>query len=201
MDNAESSNVGDNVAATDTHSDKIFTTPKQPLKKPKVSSTSATNAAIIVETVNLLRPIQTRKNDKDEYTLYGKQVAIKLRNITSPQARFSVQQIINNVLFEAEMGHFSYNSQPNFSGLPTFQPPCNSQANFYGQPIFQPPYNSQPIFYGQPTFQSPPSTQSLTSPHSSPSYTSPLPSPAPSHTSTSENVISATDFDDQLLSL
>lgn len=82
------------------------------MKKRKLNS--AVSVPVIDEAVNLLRSIQSNKKEKDEYQLYyGEQIAIKLRNITSPQARFAAQQIINKTLFEAETGILvnPYNSQ------------------------------------------------------------------------------------------
>lgn len=93
------------------------------------------------EAVNLLRSIQSNKKEKDEYDSFGEQVAIKLRKITSPQARFEAQQIINKTLFEAEMGINTHqqtypnifpstyqNYQPQLSPYPLTQSPTlNSQ--------------------------------------------------------------------------
>ena len=99
----ETSNVEDNDGVTSTK--RTFTSPKTPHKKCKVNSSSAINVPIIEEALNLLKTIRSNKQKKkDEYELYGEQVAIKLRNITSPQARFTAQQIINITLFEAQMG-------------------------------------------------------------------------------------------------
>lgn len=160
MDNAievETSNVEDNDAIIRTPYKKTFTSPKKPLKKRKVNSTSAVNVPIIDEAVNLLRAIQSNKKDKDEYQLFGEQVAIKLRNITSPQARFSAQQIINNTLFEAEMGMgvYSSNYQPFFHQQQTY-------PNMYPYPN----QNIQPQLSPYPS----PSSRTLTSPHSSSTF-------------------------------
>ncbi|XP_072392420.1 uncharacterized protein [Diabrotica undecimpunctata] len=77
----------------------------------------ATNLPIVNEAVNLMRFITTKRAEKDEFSLFGEQVAMKLRKIVAPFARFSVQNIINTVLFEAEMGkydnpHFINHSHP-----------------------------------------------------------------------------------------
>ncbi|CAG9841144.1 unnamed protein product [Diabrotica balteata] len=77
----------------------------------------ATNLPIVNEAVNLMRSISTKRAEKDEFSLFGEQVAMKLRKIVSAFARFSVQNIINTVLFEAEMGkydnpHFINHSHP-----------------------------------------------------------------------------------------
>ncbi|KAG5876816.1 hypothetical protein JTB14_014146 [Gonioctena quinquepunctata] len=57
-----------------------------------------------------MRSIQSNKAEKDEYSLFVEQVAIKLRKINSPQARLTVQHIINQALFDGEMGMYSHNT-------------------------------------------------------------------------------------------
>lgn len=99
----ETPNVEDNDVITNTS----YT--KQRIKKSKVGSTSAG----LEEVVNLLKSIQSNKKEKDDYQLFGEQIAIKLRNITSPKVKFDAQQIINKTLFEADNGMMinSYHSQ------------------------------------------------------------------------------------------
>uniref|UniRef100_A0A6P7GRR9 Uncharacterized protein LOC114345629 n=2 Tax=Diabrotica virgifera virgifera TaxID=50390 RepID=A0A6P7GRR9_DIAVI len=85
--------------------------------KSRGRKSMATNLPIVNEAVNLMRSITTKRAEKDEFSLFGEQVAMKLRKIVSPFARFSVQNIINTVLFEAEMGkydnpHFINHSHP-----------------------------------------------------------------------------------------
>lgn len=48
--------------------------------------------------------------NRDEFDLYGDQVAIKLRNISSPYAKVTVQNKINTLLMEAELGLFDAES-------------------------------------------------------------------------------------------
>lgn len=78
------------------------TTPKN--KKRKLAANLASSTApILHEGMDLMRSIQSRKVDRDEYLLFGEQVAMKLRR-PSPRARFMVQHAINQALFDAEMG-------------------------------------------------------------------------------------------------
>lgn len=79
------------------------------------------------EAVKLLRSVQSKKKEKDEYDSFGEQVAIKLRKITSPQARFEAQQIINKTLFESEMGMagYSYNANTHQQTYPNLFPSTN----------------------------------------------------------------------------
>lgn len=90
---------------------KEFKSPKKPMPtKRKHGSHSATSTPVMNEAINLMRSIQSNKVEKDEYSLYGEQVAMKLRKINSPQARFTVQNIINQALFDGEMGIYSRNT-------------------------------------------------------------------------------------------
>lgn len=117
------------------------------------------------EAVNLLRSIQSKKKEKDEYDSFGEQVAIKLRKITSPQARFEAQQIINKTLFEAEMGMagYSYNANTHQQTYPNIFPSTNEnyRPQLSPYPLTQSPtLNSQ---YSSSSFsasQSPSSVRS-----------------------------------------
>lgn len=50
--------------------------------------------------------ISSYKLEKDVYSLFGEQIAINMRKIASPYARFVVQNAINNVLFKIETEKF-----------------------------------------------------------------------------------------------
>jgi len=144
--------------------------PKKGIKKRKINS--AVSVPVIDEAVNLLRSIQSNKKEKDEYQLYGEQIAIKLRNITSPQARFAAQQIINKTLFEAETGILvnPYNSQPMF-----YQ---QTYSNMYSN------LNYQPQPYQSPRYPPP-----LISPNSSSSFPVSQSSASSHSESTSDNLL------------
>lgn len=116
------------------------------------------------EAVNLLRCIQSKKKEKDEYDLFGEQVAIKLRKITSPQATFEAQQTINKTLFEAEMGMagYPYNANTHQQTYPNIFPSRNQnyQPQLSPYALTQSPLNSQ---YSSSSFsasQSPSSVRS-----------------------------------------
>lgn len=44
----------------------------------------------------------------DEYTLFGEQIAIKLRSLKTDYARITVQHHINNLIYEAQMDKYDY---------------------------------------------------------------------------------------------
>ncbi|XP_074038816.1 uncharacterized protein [Leptinotarsa decemlineata] len=61
------------------------------------------------EALNVMRSLQSKRaNIDDEYSLYGEQIAIKLRKLSSPRTRLVVQNKINQLLFEAEMGYLEH---------------------------------------------------------------------------------------------
>ncbi|KAF5305365.1 hypothetical protein FQA39_LY09194 [Lamprigera yunnana] len=73
---------------------KEFKSTKKPmLTKHKHGSHLAASTPILNVALNLMKSIQFNKAEKDEYSLFGEQVAIKLRKINSPQARFIVQRL------------------------------------------------------------------------------------------------------------
>lgn len=58
---------------------------------------------------------------EDEFTLFGKSVAYKLRNIKNDRARVIAQHYINTILFRAEMTNFNENvSLPTADEFPLF---------------------------------------------------------------------------------
>lgn len=160
----ETRNLEDNDAITNTPYQRIFFT-KEPIKKSKIGSTSAAKVPVLEEAVNVLKSIQSNKKEKDEYQLFGKQVAIELREITSSQARFAAQEIINKTLFGAENGMMVnlYNFQPMFhqQTYPNMYLPQNlnyqSQLSSYSSPRTLISPNSSSSF---------PASQSSTSTHS-----------------------------------
>lgn len=48
-----------------------------------------------------------KRFEKDEYTLFGELVAIKLRQLTTEHAKIVVQHIINTTLFDGQMGKYN----------------------------------------------------------------------------------------------
>jgi len=50
------------------------------------------------EVYSIIKEIHGNKNERDEYTLSGKQVVLKIRKLSSPYAKIIVQHIINTTL-------------------------------------------------------------------------------------------------------
>lgn len=86
------------------------------------------------ELLTIMRDIHGEKSVRDQYTLFGEQIGMQIRDLPTPYSRKVVKQIINNVLFDAEMGKYDYpsttSSQP-YSGLHPYSQPFNSDAPTY----------------------------------------------------------------------
>jgi hypothetical protein len=90
---------------------KTFKSPKalksKSARRRLVGSPGSSNA--LDEALNVMRSLQSKRaNIDDEYSLYGEQIAIKLRKLSSPRTRLVVQNKINQLLFEAEMGYLEH---------------------------------------------------------------------------------------------
>ncbi|XP_044760513.1 uncharacterized protein LOC123317941 [Coccinella septempunctata] len=95
---------------------KEFQSPKAASSKSakrKLSDIRSPSAPIIDEALNLMRSIQNKRADNtDEFSLYGEQIAIKIRRLSSPRTKFIVQNEINKILFDAEMGYYDQHNTP-----------------------------------------------------------------------------------------
>ncbi|XP_046144686.1 uncharacterized protein LOC123988482 [Osmia bicornis bicornis] len=60
----------------------------------------------VKEAYNIMKEMYRNRSPRDEYTLLGEQVAIKVRQLPSAHARIMVQHIINTTLFEAKLGEY-----------------------------------------------------------------------------------------------
>lgn len=97
-------------------------------RPPKGSTTEAVQNTVSMasEALATMKNILVKKesaNERDEFTVFGEHVALKLRKLTSNRVRSIVQHKINNLIFEAEMGNseysyndFSSNSSPSLLG-------------------------------------------------------------------------------------
>lgn len=119
---------------------------------------------ITEEAFKIMKSISTEKKAKDEYTLFGEQVAIKLRKLSDNKAKATVQHVINTVLWQAELGKYdgdcdlsSINAglAPNnlpFSYNPSSYPPHFGSYQPHPGPSPRPPFtlnmNSYPMNSG-----------------------------------------------------
>ncbi|KAI4460866.1 hypothetical protein MML48_5g00012963 [Holotrichia oblita] len=110
----------------------------------KYQTITTNNMPILNEAISLMRSIQSKRQntERDEYSVFGEQVAIKVRKLKSPHAKFMIQSVINSALFEAEMGKYDSFPVPKFQS-PTpnynFVPPLPNVNTYYSR--FQLPVN------------------------------------------------------------
>ena len=64
----------------------------------------------------MMKKIFEGRKERDEYDIFGEQVACKLRKLSN-YSKLSAQHIINNVLLEAELG--KYDERPS---IPSYNP-------------------------------------------------------------------------------
>lgn len=69
---------------------------------------------------------------RDEYHIYGELVGHKIRSLSTDFAKLTAQQMINNILFDAQLGKYDYPSYPQYTPSQTgSQTPmaCNSEPS------------------------------------------------------------------------
>lgn len=66
------------------------------------------NDAAIEKTLEMVDSLIRNRKDVDEYTLFGEQIAFKLRTLKTDYARITVQHHINNLIYEAQLGKYDY---------------------------------------------------------------------------------------------
>ncbi|KAJ8949611.1 hypothetical protein NQ318_007373 [Aromia moschata] len=92
--------------------------------------------------LSIIKNIQVRKAFKDQYTVFGEHVGMRIRDLPSPHAKTIVKHIISTVLFEAEMG--KYDNPNSFHPLihslltvyPTFYSHNSHSLEYLNIPIF-----------------------------------------------------------------
>lgn len=63
-------------------------------------------ASQALTTMNNIFSKKIEAQERDEYTIFGEQIAVKLRKLSSDRVRSIVQYKMNSLMFEAEMGKF-----------------------------------------------------------------------------------------------
>lgn len=145
---------------------------KSPLKNRKrvfrSNESSPQSIAVANEALSIMKDINERRQQKDEYSLFGDQIAVKIRKLPTEYAKNIVQHKINNILFDAAMGRFNHpaeaQSYRRSHTTPYYTPFNISPASPYSSvsPSFSPlPYES-PLRYSYGT-QSHPSTSPCSS--------------------------------------
>jgi hypothetical protein len=86
------------------------------------------NDAAIEKTLEMVESLIRNKRDVDEYTLFGEQIAFKLRTLKTDYARITVQHHINNLIYEAQLGKYDHPQTQN-QGYYTTQYSTNAQSS------------------------------------------------------------------------
>lgn len=79
-------------------------------------------------------PFHKNINDKDEFQIFGEFVACKLRSLSSPLVRSTVQHSISDIIYQAELGNFNHFSAQlqnhSFVNCSTrdSNPPCKKES-------------------------------------------------------------------------
>ncbi|KAF5298305.1 hypothetical protein FQA39_LY11789 [Lamprigera yunnana] len=91
--------------------------------KPRGTTDTEDNGTVDIEnkeaTEELKEDESKKMQDRDEVSAFCEQVAMKMRKLSSPYTKFAVQNAINNILFEAEVGQFPNSPSPLFHHNPT----------------------------------------------------------------------------------
>lgn len=101
--------------------------PKRRVKDSKSISSAATqqNQAMLVEAFDILK--SSAAASTDPYFSYGQHIANELRKY-DPRTLAQVKHAINNVIFDADMGKYSYNYA--VEGTPISVVPHDSASNY-----------------------------------------------------------------------
>jgi len=98
-----------------------------------------------------MKSIQEKNTTRDQFSVYGEEVGIRIRDLTSSNAQKITKHAISNILFEAEMGkydnvthfqHFNPQFYPPFPNPPYPSPPLNYPSSSSSQYPGQMPTNN-----------------------------------------------------------
>lgn len=134
---------------------------KSPLKNRKrvfrSSESSLQSIAVANEALSIMKDISDRRQEKDEYSLLGDQIALKIRKLPTEYAKIIVQHKINTIIFDAQMGRYNHppeaqsyrysHNTPYYSPFPI--PPASPYSSI--SPPFSPHSNQTPHQYSYET--------------------------------------------------
>lgn len=73
-------------------------------KKP----TKRTKTSMANEAYEIMKTLTNKKVERDEYQIYGEHIACKIRKLSTDYAKSTVQHLMNNILYEAELGKYNH---------------------------------------------------------------------------------------------
>ncbi len=151
----ENTALANPTTATPTRT-KLFVSPQKTFKRRKMGMNNKPVTELATEALSIMKDIKTRpKDEKDEYSLYGEQIAIKIRKLPSERSRAMVQHKINNILFDEEMKYADGGgtSRNHWDGIGTSR---NSRDPYYSSSTQYPHFRSYTQADGSYTGISPP---------------------------------------------
>lgn len=93
-----------------------------PVKKRKADT-------LVSEAYSIMKEIYAGKRERDVFTVFGEHVAMRVRNLPTEHAQVVVQQLINTIIFEAELGKYN-NPDVNQTYVSTMQPSFSPEHKF-----------------------------------------------------------------------
>ncbi len=83
--------------------------PKKQLQRSKADESIRQTVSMAAEALSTMKNIFVKKQEKrNEYEVFGEQIALKIQKLSSERVRNIVQFKINSILFDAEMGRYEY---------------------------------------------------------------------------------------------
>lgn len=78
-----------------------------------------------------MKSMVNKQEKRDEYNVFGEIVACKIRKLQTDYSKSTVQHLINNILYDAELGKYNNPPQPYNFNMPYSQ---SLQTFNYNQP-------------------------------------------------------------------
>lgn len=201
---------------------RLFKSPKKTFntKRMKDSPVQQT-VSMATQALSTMKNILETKHGRDEFTVFGEQVSLTLRNLSSRKAKIIAQHKINNILFEAQMGKYdlgdplleNYYQHSPYPYRPPLSAPQSQNSNL--QSPYSDHFSPSPSYYDpySPRYQYSPSmsqcspvtlenNNSVSHQQHSSSSKQQIPRSSANHgASLSESTGTGTTFDNMLLQL
>lgn len=91
--------------------------PKELFQFPQKTSNSTTkrfkidNTSMVDEPYHVTKSLYQKNEDKDEFDNFGQHIACKIRKLSTSYAKNTVQNLITNLIYQAELGQYDQPSQ------------------------------------------------------------------------------------------
>lgn len=102
VSNSRVKDVEDIVSNSHVTEDEEQSTENSPHRTPKRK-----HELVAEEVYEAIKSLQQQYNNRDEHQVFGDLIACKLRKLSTQHARNTVQNLIQNILYKAEQGHYN----------------------------------------------------------------------------------------------